>query len=326
MGSKKGLRRVKDTPDQGHVLTMGSLSHVGMKRSSNQDAYCALVGANSPPGTDALLAVADGMGGHQAGEVASGLAIQILASHLSRDGKGDATLPANGRQSTLLEKVMHEANAEVHRGAARPETSGMGTTLTSAILVGSAVFFAHIGDSRAYLYKRGTLRQLTQDHSWVAEQVARGVLTQQRAREHPKRNVLTRALGIAPSVQVDGMVFDAEEGDILLICSDGLHSLVSDEDIARTLARVDPQDACESLVKQANALGGHDNITVVIARIDHLRKSTGHFNHQQNLHQRTTMELRALSSLRRKIAKALLIPFLPLWLPVWLFAKLARGS
>ena len=259
-------------PEAGASISLGALTHVGMKRSVNQDSYCALAGSDTPPGIDALLAVADGMGGHQAGDLASKIAIQGLVDDLLIGDEGDSAVPAAGRHDSRLQRVVHQVNAEVHRGASRLETRGMGSTLTAALLADSKAFIAHVGDSRAYLLRKGRLQQLTQDHSWVAEQVAKGVLTPEQAQEHPGRNVLTRALGGAPTVEVDTLAVQLEEGDTLLLCSDGLHSLVTDEEIRRVLTADDPQRACQTLVNLANALGGDDNIAVVIALVQHLKK------------------------------------------------------
>jgi serine/threonine protein phosphatase PrpC len=146
----------------------------------------------------------------------------------------------------------------------------MGTTLTVALLAGRTLSVAHVGDSRAYLWRRGKLRQLTQDHSWVAEQVSRGVLSPGEARAHPKQNVLTRALGLDIRRGVDSHSLRLAQGDIILLCSDGLHSLLRDPEISDFLGQLAPQDACDQLVAQANSRGGKDNITVVIARIDGL--------------------------------------------------------
>ena len=307
------------------AVKLGSLTHVGMKRTGNEDSYCALIGPNSPPGTDSLLAVADGMGGHQSGEVASALAIKELVSRLSNDGGEDATNPGAGRYDTLMQRVVREVNAEVNRAATRPDTRGMGTTLTSALLVGSDLFVAHVGDSRAYLSRKGKLRQITQDHSWVGEEMARGALTPQEARDHPRRNVLTRGLGIAPDVQVDTIRVELEEGDRLLLCSDGLNSLVTDDEIGLAMSDKDPQEACELLVERANALGGNDNITVVIARMDRLSAEGGVGGPRMDIHQMATKQIRGSRSAKRGIAKTILrILLLPLWLPVWVLVKLLR--
>ena len=325
MGRQKGRRKTKATANEGSVITLGSLTHVGMKRSSNQDNYCALVGSNSPAGTDALLAVADGMGGHRAGEVASKMAIQGLMSRLARDGAKEATQPTPGQHDAALRRVVQEMNAEVNRAGARPETRGMGTTLTAALLIGRGLFIAHVGDSRGYLLRNGKMPQVTRDHSWVAEEVARGTLTAEQAREHPRRNVLTRAMGIAADVEVDTSVVELQEGDKLLLCSDGLHGLVTDEEIRRTLATEEPQQACDSLVQQANERGGTDNITVVVARIDKIGKDAGPIAAKQDLHKMTTLRVGASPSVGRGLVKVLRILLSQLWVPFWIVAKLVRA-
>ena len=325
MGRKKARRGPGHSSGPEAAVKLGSLTHVGMKRSGNEDSYCALVGPNSPPGTDSLMAVADGMGGHQSGEVASALAITELVSRLNSDGGEDATIPSAGRHDAQMQRVVQEVNAEVNRAATRPDTRGMGTTLTSAMLVGTDLFLAHVGDSRAYLSRKGKLRQLTQDHSWVAEEVARGTLTPQQARDHPRKNVLTRALGIAPDVQVDTMRVELEEGDLLLLCSDGLNSLVTDDEIGLAMSKQDPQEACESLVDRANSLGGHDNITVVIARMDRLSADGGVGEPRKDIHEMATKQIHGSRSAKRGIGKTILrILLLPLWLPVWILVKLLR--
>ena len=247
------------------VVTLGARSHVGMTRSTNEDAFCALAGPDAPAGADALLAVADGMGGHKAGEVASEMAILGLVARLSRDG---VAAQVTGGPVRALRRTISELNAEIHRAGSRPETRGMGTTLTVAVLAGSALAIGHVGDSRAYLLRDGKLRQLTQDHSWVAEQVAGGVLTPGEAEVHPWRSILTRAIGVEPGVQVDGMTVEVTEGDLILVCSDGVHALVGDDEISGLLAGGGPQSSSREIVDLANAKGGIDNITVVVARID----------------------------------------------------------
>ena len=271
MRRSKQDRDGKGSKDNGVGITLGSQTHVGMTRASNQDAYCAILAPNTPPGTDALLAVADGMGGHQAGEVASAIAIQGLVRRLSpQDAGGTAPLPKEIR-SAFLGEVVQQVNADIHLAAQRPETQGMGTTLTMALLAGSSLSIAHVGDSRAYLLRQGHLRQLSKDHSWVEEEVARGALTPEQARTHPMRNILTQALGTAPRVQVETLETEIQEGDTLLLCSDGLHSLVTDEEIAQLLAGGPPQASSQALVDRANSLGGTDNITVIVARVDRAR-------------------------------------------------------
>jgi protein phosphatase len=324
MARRKAKRKSDDAPAVQGVLTLGTRSHVGMKRSANQDAFCALVGPNAPAGSDALLAVADGMGGHKAGEVASEMAIRGLVGRLSRNGGGDATVPGSGGLVLVLQRAVGELNAEIHTAAARPETRGMGTTLTAAVLVGDALTIGHVGDSRAYLLRGGKMQQLTQDHSWVAEQVTRGVLTAEEAEEHPRKNILTRAIGVEPRVQVDGMAIEVEEGDVLLICSDGLHSLVRDPEIARILAGGNPQSASEQLVDLANANGGNDNVTVVVARVDSVSPHSGS---SQKVHDKTTVSVGGAppSKSRRAPTGATRVLLSPLGVPVWLLSRLARS-
>ena len=250
-------------------VAVGSLTHVGMIRPSNQDAYHARVAPDAPDGANALLAVADGMGGHKAGEVASAIAIEGIVSGLSGNLSERGAVESN-RQEQLLKEVVQEVNWEVHEAARSPERLGMGTTLTVVLLVGSRLLVAHVGDSRAYLLRNTDLLQITTDHTWVNAEIARGVLTEEQAQEHPWRNVLTRAIGTAPHVEVDGTAVDVEDGDTLLLSSDGLHSVVGEETIRETLAGDEPQKVCETLVEQANALGGPDNVTVVVARLGEL--------------------------------------------------------
>ena len=311
-----GFQKKRAKPDGGagpeRSITLGSLSHVGMKRTGNEDSYCALVSPNTPPGTEMLLAVADGMGGRQAGELASALATRGLVERLSHGGASHPSPTEALFREGLLKEVVQAVNAEVLRAATKPATRGMGTTLTAVLLAGSVLSIAHVGDSRAYLLRDGELHQLTQDHNWAAEEVARGALTPRQAREHPGRNVLTRALGTAPSVYVDSASVEVRGGDVLMLCSDGLHSLVSDDEIAQTLVGEEPQQACQSLVERANARGGHDNITVVTARINGLKSGNGASGSELDLRQTATMALRPPPSSGRRIVRAARVVLFPL--------------
>lgn len=324
MGLKKEHDDAATMAAVASALTLGSMTHVGMKRSANEDSHCALVGLNAPPGSDALLAVADGMGGHAAGEVASAMAIQGIRSRLSRDGLGETAQLGPMEYERLMKQVVQDLNAEVRKGAEQPATMGMGTTLTVAMVIGPLVIIAHVGDSRAYLFRHGKMQQISQDHSWVAEEVARGAITESEARVHPRRNILTRALGVAADVEVDTSALELEEGDVLLLCSDGLHGLVGDEEIARTSTAFDPQEACEVLVQRANELGGNDNITVVIVRIDRLGDPGIRAQDQQERQQQTTVNMTAEKSGGRSASRTLKILLSPIWLPALLVFKLAR--
>jgi len=219
----------------------------GRKRRRNEDAYVV-----APP----LFAVADGMGGAQAGEVASKLA----AAALEETDPGSLTAPEK------VESLIQEANRRVHaRSTADPSTSGMGTTMTVAIVEGTRVTIGHVGDSRAYLVRDGELEQLTEDHSLVNELLKSGKLTPEEAETHPQRSVITRAVGTDPDVDVDSFTVDAHEGDVFLLCSDGLTDMVDDDDIREVAAkyRHDLDRVTKSLVSAANRGGGEDNITVV---------------------------------------------------------------
>ena len=328
MSRSKGNRRRKASRSDGAGLALGSLTHVGMARSSNQDAYCAILAPNAPLGTDALLAVADGMGGHQAGEVASTMAIRGLVRHLSSPGAEDVTPLPGGGHANLLREVMERVNAEVHQAAARPETRGMGTTLTVTLLAGSSLTIGHVGDSRVYLQRNGQLRQLSKDHSWVAEEVARGALTPEEARTHRRRNILMRAMGTAPRVEVDTLVAEVEEGDTLLLCSDGLHSLVTDGEIAHMLEEHPPKSACQTLVDRANALGGNDNITVIVARVGGLGERAPAPSRRKEKDRAKTVEVKG----RRRVRQGgkgrrlpLRIALLPFMILIWTLKLLGRG-
>ncbi len=226
------------------------LSDTGRKRRHNEDSYVV-----RPP----LFAVADGMGGAQAGEVASRLAVEALDEERE---------PRTGEER--VEALVQEANRRVYQRAGEDATtSGMGTTMTIALVEEETVSFAHVGDSRAYLVRDGSLEQLTHDHSLVAELIRSGKLSPEEAESHPQRSVITRALGTDPDVDVDTFTIEARAGDVFLLCSDGLTSMVGDEAILSALEehRDDLDAAAKELVTLANRGGGEDNITVVFFEI-----------------------------------------------------------
>lgn len=224
-------------------------SHIGLVRSGNEDAFLL-----APP----LFAVADGMGGHLAGEVASSLAIETLLASAPRTSDAKA-----------LARAVHQANEAVIQAAKEGRgRQGMGTTLTAVMLDGTRIAVAHVGDSRAYLLHFGRLQQLTNDHSLVADLVRLGQLTPEEARTHPNRSVITRALGSDRNMLVDAFELEAAPGDRLLIASDGLTSMVSDEMIERILATAPtPADAVDALIDAALDAGGTDNVTVIVTDI-----------------------------------------------------------
>jgi serine/threonine protein phosphatase PrpC len=207
-----------------------------------------------------VFVIADGMGGARAGEVASRIAIETF----------ERELPDDGSPEERLADCVREANRRIYEQS-RPEHehAGMGTTLTAAYLDDSDLSIAHVGDSRAYLFRDGKLTRLTRDHSLVGELIERGKLTEEQAAEHPQRSVITRALGPEPEVKVDTWTYPVRPGDVLLLCSDGLNSMLSDEQIANLLGSARSlQDAAADLIDAANEAGGRDNITVVLCRME----------------------------------------------------------
>jgi PPM family protein phosphatase len=224
----------------------------GRRRRRNEDAYVL-----APP----LFAVADGMGGAQAGEVAARLATAAFREyHEADDLAGEERLAA----------IIQEANRRIfERARVDSEVSGMGTTVTAALLEEGRIVIGHVGDSRAYRLRGGRLEQLTDDHSLVADLVRGGRISPEEAETHPQRSVITRALGTDPEVDVDSLAVDAESGDLYLICSDGLTTMITDEEILAILERAKSlESAGKDLVKAANRRGGEDNVTVVLFNVE----------------------------------------------------------
>ena len=245
---KRSYRSTQRTR-RGAVTTFGSRTDVGCVRDHNEDSLVV-----APP----LFAVADGMGGHAAGEVASEIAVNVLAELAPKDLDGAA-----------LEHAVEEANHEIIRAARDGRgREGMGTTLTACMLENERLIIAQVGDSRAYLLHHGKLQQLTRDHSLMADMIEAGQLTPEEARHHPQRSVITRALGSDPNTRPDMYEINVETGDRLLVCSDGLSSMIEDEQIEAVMRRVpDPQRCASQLVNEAIAAGGHDNVTVIVSNV-----------------------------------------------------------
>jgi protein phosphatase len=223
----------------------------GRQRRDNEDSAYA-----RPP----VFVVADGMGGAQAGEVASKIAVEAFEQGLPSDGKPEDRLATRVREAN---QRIHDLSQEQH------ERAGMGTTITAAYLDEDDVVIAHVGDSRAYLFRDGELRRLTQDHTLVAALVDQGKLTEEEAAEHPQRSIITRALGPEASVDVDTWTYPLRDGDVLLLCSDGLTSMVSEELVGEVLRSAPSLEAAgQTLIDEANNAGGRDNITVVLVRLE----------------------------------------------------------
>jgi protein phosphatase len=233
------------------VAEHAELTDTGRQRRANEDAFLA----RAP-----LFAVADGMGGAQAGEVASATAIEVLSGGLGDGESVEQRLSASVRQ----------ANSQIHAlSVADDERAGMGTTVTAAYVGENNVTLVHVGDSRCYRWRDGALERLTDDHSLVEEMVRQGQLTEEQALDHPQRSIITRALGPESVVEPDAQTVGARDGDLLLLCSDGLSTMISDEQIAAILARDEPLKATtRGLIAAANEAGGRDNITVVLMRLE----------------------------------------------------------
>ncbi len=239
----------------------------GKKRSNNEDAYLV-------DDRIGLYAVADGIGGSEGGEVASRIAVNALAQAMpdmlrEKDRVGPSgVIRRTELENVLLRQAITTANKEIRdAGKQSPELSGMGTTLVMLLLRDDHACLAHVGDSRAYLLRSGEFKQLTADHSFVADQLRAGVMTAEQAKTSPYRHVITRALGTDSEVQPDVSQLRLQKDDKILLCTDGLTEMVDDDDIGRILADAEPQEAVQKLLDAANDGGGVDNITAVVVWI-----------------------------------------------------------
>jgi serine/threonine protein phosphatase PrpC len=242
-------------------IEVGLATDVGQVRTGNEDSIiCEPLESALVAERGLFCAVADGMGGHAAGEDASSMAVQIARDVFY------ATNDLDSKEALRL--AIAQANSAVYEaGAGTSGRDHMGTTLTAAVLSNRRAVIGHVGDSRCYLVDDLGIRQLTNDHSWVAEEVAAGRMTQEQARLNPRRNIITRALGLRADVEVEAYETPMGPGSTLVICSDGLHGLVSDDEIVSHIRRYRPADAVDALVQLANSRGGPDNISVVVARV-----------------------------------------------------------
>jgi len=238
------------------------LSEVGVTRTHNEDYF------EIDPRRHLYL-VADGMGGHSHGEVASRTAVQAVREYVE-DRLPQADLSEDHLQSTLLRTAVHSAHEKVLCAIRQDGAlSGMGTTLVALLMRGQTVAIAHVGDSRAYRLRNGHLDLLTEDHTWVHEQVLAGFLSEEQARVHPLKNVVTRALGSDGDIKVDVLETEIVPGDRYLLCSDGLTTMLRDDEIGRTLKSGESlEESCRGLVQAAKARGGFDDCTVVVVEAD----------------------------------------------------------
>ena len=208
----------------------------------------------------ALLIVADGMGGHAAGEVASEMAVSTVSTLYYQDTNSDVA-------TSLLRSIKYTNALIYQRAKQQAEHNGMGTTCVAAVLLDNRAYVANVGDSRAYLVHHGKAQQISQDHSWVAEQVRAGAMSETEARMHQMRNMITRSLGSLPEVEVDIFIEQMQAGDTLVLCSDGLSGMVSDDEIGQIVEHYTPQQCVHHLIERANAYVGADNITALVAHI-----------------------------------------------------------
>jgi protein phosphatase len=253
-------------------VLIGHYGHSGQKRDHNEDSYLVLTAPAIAPELDTLLVVADGMGGHRAGDVASRMLVELLIEQFSSSAYRQRVAYSPEHPDyyiVVLKDALEWANERLyHTAAAHSHLSGMGTTATVLLFVDHHVFWGHIGDSRAYLLRDHRLRQLTHDHTWVSSQVSAGLLSEEEACTHPRRNVLTQSLGGSPLIRVDRGMSVVRPGDKFLICSDGLSGLVSDAELqSALLTERSPQTTCQHLGHMANQRGGPDNITVLIGQL-----------------------------------------------------------
>lgn len=249
------------------TLIFGTGTDVGKKRTGNEDSYKVVSSGEVPFDIDAIFVVADGMGGHAAGEVASRIAVESVIETLV---SVDTQLRIHCTQDILdlmRSSLTHANRVVIDEGARSPEKRGMGTTCTVGLIQGDVLHIAHIGDSRGYLFRGKDLSRITDDHSVVEEEVRRGLLTAEQARVDPRRNLITAAIGLGPDLKMDTKSMKLIAGDRIMFCTDGLNSMITDQDISAILNRVDPQDACRGLIDAANEAGGEDNITIIVTDV-----------------------------------------------------------
>jgi len=246
------------------ALKLFGSTDIGLVRERNEDSFIALGENEITSALDAILVVADGMGGHASGDVASSITVKHLESKLRVTDRYPVGYSAT---ENYLQSLLKEANQKVYEAGQVSVRSGMGTTCTLVALKGQTLYYSHVGDSRAYLYRDSELTQITHDHSWVGRAVDMGTLTKEEARMHTDRNVITRAIGLSPDVEVDSGRLSIAPGDIVLVCSDGLNSMLSDDEITEVLKNTPVTKLCEQMISHANGAGGDDNTTVVVAQV-----------------------------------------------------------
>jgi len=237
---------------------------IGLKRATNEDNMTSVVPQDPQILTKkgALFVVADGMGGHSKGEVASAMAVNGVSTLYYQHDDEDIA-------ATLVEAIRSTNQSICKESSGESPTHSMGTTCIAAVLRGDTAYIANVGDSRAYIVSRGQVRQISQDHSQVADLLRAGTITKEEARTHPERNVIYRSLGCQSDVEVDLFTEPVQQGDILVLCTDGLSSLVDEDELGAIVEQYPPEESVSQLIARANERGGADNITAVVARIGH---------------------------------------------------------
>lgn len=257
-------------------ITIGVVSHPGLKRSDNQDHYAYYFPEEDIVDTKGILmTVADGMGGASGGAMASRLAVDVLMTEYY-DAESSTSITES------LKNAFLKANQEVMaKGQDDRNLQGMGTTMTAVVVVDDKMYYAHVGDSRGYIISENKISQFTQDHSYVDNLVRAGIISEEEALTHPQRNVITRAIGISFDLDVDvsQRYKILKKGQYVLLCSDGLFKVVSDQEILNVVSTIQaPVESCNKLLEIANAHGGPDNITVLIAKINKTKRKSGLIN------------------------------------------------
>jgi protein phosphatase len=258
-GRKQGRTTLKKGVDS---LKFAAGTDKGLLREINEDSFMIIHGCSSSP---YVFILADGMGGHNCGEIASRMTVDCVSESISNNSiRFD---DANMREE--LCRVVEQANRAVYEKARdNNEFAGMGTTLTMAVIGSTELIAAHVGDSRLYMIREGEMQQLTQDHSYIGELLRSGSLTREEAENHPHRNVITRAVGSSPDIDVDIISQEIRKNDIFILCTDGLTNMVSDDEICGIVKENEPEAACTKLIEAANRQGGDDNITVIVIKFE----------------------------------------------------------
>lgn len=235
----------------------------GLVREINEDSYNVIAGGAETP---YVFIIADGMGGHNCGEVASSAAVEYISNSIVQDSR--RFLPV-GSCDAEIRKLVEDTNSVVYqKSLERPEANGMGTTLTMAVIVNTTITVAHVGDSRLYLIRAGKIQQVTEDHSYIEELVKNGSITREEAEHHPRKNVITRAIGCLPELEVDILSLTIEKNDIYILCTDGLTNMLGEGEIIKMVKNNEPDAACSQLIEAAKKQGGEDNITVIVIKCE----------------------------------------------------------